>query len=75
VAREIKVNDQVAVPADAICVLQVIDSDPAHSTVTLQLTGIEFGGKRYSVSTTPQRVSAPGAVIIFPLNSSLLIKH
>jgi hypothetical protein len=75
VAREIKVNEQIAVPSDAICVLQVIDADPARSTVTLQLTGIEFGGKRYNVSTTPQRVNAPGAVVVFPLNSALLINH
>jgi hypothetical protein len=75
VAKEIRVNDQVAVPGDAICVLQVVDADPVHSVVTLQLTGIEFAGKKYNVTTTPQRVNAPGAVVVFPLDSSLLIKH
>jgi hypothetical protein len=75
IAREIRVNDQVAVPADATCVLRVVDADAAHSTVTLQLTGIEFGGQKYNVTTTPQRVNAPGALMVFPLDSSLLIKH
>lgn len=75
VAREIRLNGHVAVPGNATCLLLVTDTDSNGSHVALQLTGIEFDGKHYDVSTAPQRITVPGAVVVFQLDSSLLIGH
>jgi hypothetical protein len=73
IAREIKINGKVAIPANATCIMKIAELDPANSQLTVQLTGIEFGSKHYDVSTTPQKISSNGAVVVFPLESSLLV--
>lgn len=75
IAREIKINGKVAIPSNATCIMKVAELDPANSQLTVQLTAIEFGSKHYDVSTTPQKISSNGAVVVFPLESSLLVSH
>ena len=73
IAREIRINGKVAIPSNATCIMKIAELDPANSQLTVQLTAIEFGSKHYAVSTVPQRISSSGAVVVFPLESSLLI--
>ncbi|MGE5109999.1 MAG: hypothetical protein ACM3JB_04005 [Acidobacteriaceae bacterium] len=72
IAREIRINGKVAVPSNATCILKVSGRNPARG-VEVQLVAIEFGNKRYEVATNPQSVPVNGAMVTFPLESSLLV--
>lgn len=72
IAREIRINGEVAVPSNATCILKVIQSNSTKD-VEVQLTAIEFGKKHYDVATAPKLVPRNGATVVFPLESSLLI--
>jgi hypothetical protein len=73
IAKEIQINGKVAIPSNAICILKISGSDRVQDQLTVQLTGIDVGNKHYTVATAPQRVPASGAMVVFPLESSLLI--
>jgi hypothetical protein len=73
IAREIRINGKVAIPSNATCIMKVGEVDAAGSQLTVQLTAIEFANKHYDVATAPQKISSNGAVVVFPLESSLLI--
>lgn len=72
IAREIRINGKVAVPSNATCILKVSGTNSARG-VKVQLVAIEFGNKRYEVATNPQSVPVNGAMVTFPLESSLLV--
>jgi hypothetical protein len=74
IAREIRVNGQMVVPANAICILQIVSGSTEQSKIA-RLSAIEFGGRRYAVSTEPKLLERPGSIVKFPLDSSLLIGH
>jgi len=73
IAKEIQINGKVAIPSTAMCILKISESDKVQNQLTVQLTGIDVGSKHYSVATNPQRIPASGAMVVFPLESSLLI--
>jgi hypothetical protein len=71
IAREIRINGKVAVPSTATCTLKIAQSSP--DKLEAQLTAIEFGNKNYPVRTRPQPISINGALVVFPLESPLLV--
>lgn len=75
IAREIKVNGKVAIPSNATCILKVAERDSTEPFLMIQLTAIEFEGKHYDVTTEAQRISISGSVVVFTLESSLLVGH
>jgi hypothetical protein len=74
IAREIRVNGQLVVPANAVCVLQIVSGSEGDAKIA-RLSAIEFGGRRYEVTTEPKRLERAGTIVKFPLDSSLLIGH
>lgn len=74
IASEIRVNGNLVVPANAVCVLEIVSGSTADSKIA-RLAAIEFGGKKYDVSTEPKKLDKPGSIVKFPLDSSLLIGH
>jgi hypothetical protein len=72
IAREIRINGKVAVPSTATCTLK-LSGATATDRLEVQLTEITFDNKMYSVHTAPQAIPTSGALVVFPLESSLLI--
>ena len=75
IANEIRINGQVAVPSDAICVLQVVNWKQKNAVATVRLIAIEIAGKRYPVDTTAQEINSGGSRVSYRLNSSILINR
>ncbi|MDT8069175.1 MAG: hypothetical protein ROO76_13500 [Terriglobia bacterium] len=72
IAREIRINGKVAVPSTATCTLKIL-SGTSTDRLKVQLVAIAFDNKMYPVSTIPQAIPTSGALVVFPLESSLLI--
>ncbi len=72
IAREIRINGKVAVPSTATCTLKISGGTSADR-LEVQLTEIAFGSKTYPVTTRPQAIPTTGALVVFTLESSLLI--
>ena len=75
IAKEIRVNGQLVVPSNAICVLEVVSANSPGSPAVARLTAIEFGNRRYPVTTEAKRLEKAGSIVVFKLDSSLLIGH
>jgi len=75
IAKEIRVNGQLVVPANAICNLEILSGSASGQGALARLTAIEFANRRYAVTTEPKRLDKPGAIVVFRLDSSLLIGH
>lgn len=72
IAHEIRINGKVAVPSTATCTLKISGSTLTYG-LEVQLTAIAFGNKIYPVITRPQPIPTSGALVVFPLESSLLV--
>ncbi|PSH05236.1 MAG: hypothetical protein CXZ00_03550 [Acidobacteria bacterium] len=76
-ARAVKTNGKLAIPAGAQCLLEVIGR--ANSEISLALSSVEIDGRSRAVSSKPIDVSSGGIVrdrsLIFHLESPLVIER
>jgi hypothetical protein len=81
VARQVKTNGIVAIPAGAICQLEVLSADPSQANVSLGLTSIEIDHRAYAVKSAAIEIpSGDGAkqidrALVFHLDKPLVIER
>jgi hypothetical protein len=75
IAKEIRVNGQLVVPSNATCVLEILSPNSQGGPAVARLTAIEFNNRSYPVTTEPKRLEKAGSIVVFKLDSSLLIGH
>jgi hypothetical protein len=75
IAKEIRVNGQLVVPSNATCVLEILNPNTQGGPAVARLTAIEFNNRSYPVTTEPKRLEKAGSIVVFRLDSSLLIGH
>jgi hypothetical protein len=75
IAKEIRVNGQLVVPSNATCVLEIVSQNNQGEAAIARLTAIEFNNRTYAVTTAPKRLDKAGSIVVFKLDSSLLIGH
>jgi len=79
VARPVKANGIVAIPAGATCQLRVVSAGSSEAAVSLGLTSIEIDHRAYAVkSSAVETSSGKGAVdrpLVFRLDAPLVIER